>query len=170
MEQSPSWEVTNHVPSQEILHLSRNPEVYYLVRNNAPLVPILSQMHPVQTLPSYISKIHSNIIFSSMPGKNFPFCFACYMPLPSHSPWFMHPTNILWSLEIMKIILQFSPASRHFPSLSFKYSTQLRVVKHSRSMFFPLCDRPSFTPISFKFLKKIWQKILNRLVASFPKI
>jgi len=35
-----------------------------------PLVPILSQMHPVHTLPHYFPKIHSNIIFLSMPRSS----------------------------------------------------------------------------------------------------
>jgi hypothetical protein len=31
------------------------------------LFPILSQMHPIHTFPPYFPKIHSNIIFPSMP-------------------------------------------------------------------------------------------------------
>jgi len=34
--------------------------------NNPPLVPTLSEMNPVHTFSFYFSKIHSNIIFSSM--------------------------------------------------------------------------------------------------------
>jgi hypothetical protein len=35
-----------------------------------PLVPVLSQMHPVHNFPPNFPKIHSNIIFSSMPRSS----------------------------------------------------------------------------------------------------
>jgi hypothetical protein len=38
---------------------------------------------------------------------------TCYMPRPSHLPWFDHPNNIWWSLEVMKLlIMQSSPVCR----------------------------------------------------------
>jgi hypothetical protein len=66
VEQSASWEARSHSSSQEILHLLGNPNVYYRVHKSSPLVPILSQMHPVHNLPPYFHKINSNI-FSSTP-------------------------------------------------------------------------------------------------------
>jgi len=60
MEQSPS-------ASQEIHRLLRNPKVHYCFHNIRPLVPILSQMNPVQTLPPYFPKIRFNIIFPPAP-------------------------------------------------------------------------------------------------------
>jgi len=53
--------------SPEVFRLLRNPNIHYCVQNSPPLDPILSQMHPVHTLPPYFPKIHSNIIFSSTP-------------------------------------------------------------------------------------------------------
>jgi hypothetical protein len=84
--------------SQEIRRLLWNPEVHYRVQNSPPLVPVLSEMHPVHTLPPCSRKIQSNIIFPSTPRSSewsLPFRFsdrsfvctshlspACYMPLP----------------------------------------------------------------------------------------
>jgi len=92
--------------SQEIPRLFWNPRVHYCVHNNPPLVPILSQMHPVHTLPPYLPKNPSNIILSStlrsskwslsfrFSYRNFiRICRAWYMSRPSHSPWFDRPNN-----------------------------------------------------------------------------
>jgi len=55
-----------------------------------------------------------------------------YMPHPSQLPWFDHPNNIWWSVQVMKLlIIQSSPASLHFLPLKSKYS-----YKHSKLWFF----------------------------------
>jgi len=85
-----------------------------------PLVPILSQMNPVQTLPHYFPKIRSNIIFPTTPISSkwsFPFrssnqnilCIshlfcAWYMSYSSHLPWLGHPSNTWWSVQVKKLL------------------------------------------------------------------
>jgi len=105
-----SWEASSSSYSQEIQRLLRNPKVYYRFHNSQSLVPILSQMHPVHTFPSYSPKVRSNIIFPSTPrsshwsllfrfsDQNFicisHFSHAHYMPRPSHPPCHDDPNNI----------------------------------------------------------------------------
>jgi hypothetical protein len=57
---SPSWEAVNCAATQELPSVLWNPKPHHLVHKNPPLVPILSQIDPVHTTPSYLSKIHFN--------------------------------------------------------------------------------------------------------------
>jgi hypothetical protein len=58
MELSPSYVAASCAATEELPKILWNPKVHYRV----PLVPVLSQMSPVHTTPSYRSKIHFNIL------------------------------------------------------------------------------------------------------------
>jgi hypothetical protein len=108
MELSPSWEGANCAAIQELPNILWNQMVNYRVHKSPPLVPILNQIDPVHTTPSYLSKIHFNI---SHPPTFWPSSWSLffwlshqysiyisilphlrYMPCLSHSPW-----HKLWS-------------------------------------------------------------------------
>jgi hypothetical protein len=87
-------------------------------------------MNTLHNFPTYFPKIHSNIVFPSTPRSSLWSCSfmfsnqnfvsfshisnSCYMPCPYHPPCYDHDINNMWSLQVMKIIVQSPPASRHF--------------------------------------------------------
>jgi hypothetical protein len=61
-ELSPSWETVNCAAIQELPSILTKPKVHHRVHKNPPLVPILSQVDPVYTIPLSLSKIHFNVV------------------------------------------------------------------------------------------------------------
>ena len=125
MEQSPSWEANRFAASQEIARMLWNPKVHYRVHKCPLPVPILSQLDPVHTSTSHFLKIHLNIMLPSMRGSSkwclslrplhqnsvytSPLPHTCSMSRPSLSSWFDHPNNIWWGVQIIKLLMWFSP-------------------------------------------------------------
>jgi hypothetical protein len=70
VELSPSWEAANCAATQERPSVLWNPKVHYRVHKSPPLVPILIQIDPIRTIPSYLCKINFNIVHSPTPWSS----------------------------------------------------------------------------------------------------
>ena len=150
MVQSPSWEANWFAASQEILRISRKRKVHYRTHKRPPPVSILGQLDPVHT-PSHPTSWRSILILSShlhlcLPSDHLPSGFPTnpvhvsplphtrYMPCPSHSSPFYHPSSIVWAVQIIKLlVMSFSLLPCHFVPLRLKYSPQHPVLKHPLS-------------------------------------
>jgi hypothetical protein len=62
MELNPSRDAASCAATQELFSILLNPKVHSRVHKSRPLVRILNQITLIHTTPTYISKIHLNII------------------------------------------------------------------------------------------------------------
>jgi hypothetical protein len=78
MELSPSGGAANSAAIQELPRILWNPKVHYRVHKSPPLDPILGNINPIHTIPSYLSSIL--ILFThlrlDLPSGLFPSSFS----------------------------------------------------------------------------------------------
>jgi hypothetical protein len=67
MEKRPFWNSIRSLGIQEIPGSLWKPKVRYRIHNSTPIVPILNQSNLVHASPSYLLKIHFNIILPYKP-------------------------------------------------------------------------------------------------------
>jgi hypothetical protein len=140
----PSWEA-NSRPVRQIPRLLWNPNVHCHVHKSPPQDPVLSQMNPVHTITLQFSEFFLTLFSYLHPGltrslfrSSFPtriqyaflFPFHAFCLTRSSYPWFDHPSNIWWRLEIVKF-LKFSFLH---PSATL---SQVPFVRHLKSVSFP---------------------------------
>jgi hypothetical protein len=104
MELSTSREGANCATIQELPSILMYTKVHYRVHKSPPLVPILSQVDPVHTIPSCLSKIYFNIVH--------PPC----LPLPSGLFPSAFPANILYAFLFTPFMLHALPISSSLTS------------------------------------------------------
>ena len=120
MQQKP-FEANWASASEEIPRILWNPKVYYRIHKCPPTVPILSQVDPVHTRTSHFLKIRPKnyipiyvCVFQvvSFPQVSQPKPYirlssphTRYMPRPSHSYRVYHPNNIVWAVQIIKLLI-----------------------------------------------------------------
>jgi hypothetical protein len=76
---------------KKLPRLLSKPKVHYRVYKSLPILPILSQMHPVHNLLPYFPKMHSDIIFPFTPRSSecsLPFRPSDRNCVCSYHPWY----------------------------------------------------------------------------------
>jgi hypothetical protein len=102
-ELSPSWEAANCTASQELPSSLWNPKVHCRVRKSNPLLPILSQIDPIHSIPSSRTSQHFMEPEGSLPcsqeRSNGPYPepdrSSTYHPIPKNFPQLMEPEGSL---------------------------------------------------------------------------
>jgi hypothetical protein len=122
MELGPSWEAVNFAAIQWVQSILWKPKVHYRVHKSPALVPVLSQIDPVHTIQSYLSKFHFNIVhpptffflvvsfllaFPPIFYMHSSSPYSCYMPCPSNPPWLDHSNYIWWRVQVMKFLIMY---------------------------------------------------------------
>jgi hypothetical protein len=87
MQMGPSWEAASCAATEELSSVLWNRMVHYRVHKSLPLVPILSQIDPVHTIPP---SLWSNLRLC-LPSSLFPSGF---------------PTNILYAFLFSSVVLR----------------------------------------------------------------
>jgi hypothetical protein len=100
MERSPSWEAASCAATQERVSILWNPKVHYRVHKSPPLAPILNDINPVHTTPSYLYMI--NFIIIQLPSGLCPSGFPtntlyAFLFSPIHATCPAHLIVLTWS-------------------------------------------------------------------------
>jgi len=85
-------------------------------------------LYPFQYYPLTYAKFFQVLSFLLV-SQSTPVCIpllthTCTHPHLSHHPWFDHPSSIWWGVQIITLLMQFSPVSCHFLPLRPKYLPQ----------------------------------------------
>jgi hypothetical protein len=131
-ELSPSWESSNCAATQELLW---NQKVHDRAHKSRPLVPILSQIDPVHTIPSYLSKTNLKLptqlilvfLVASFCLTSPPISYmhsssphSCYISCPSPPHWLDH-CNCTWQrVQNMKLLIMLFSPIRGLVKLNWK--------------------------------------------------
>jgi hypothetical protein len=110
MELSLSWEAASRSDTEQFPNISWNAKFHYHIHKSPPLAPILSQMYPVHTIPSYFPNIHLNIILPLMSRSSY---WSYSFRLSHQSSIYFFSPCVLHAMPISYI---------HFIRIGFVYS------------------------------------------------
>jgi hypothetical protein len=164
MKLNPSWEAANRVATQEFSCILWNPKLITVLTRA--LHWSLFWARSIQSIPSHLISLRSILILSihlrlGLPSGLYPSGFppnTLYAFIVFHiratNPAHLILLDLIiiiifgeeyksWSSSVCSFFLNFC----HSISLLSKYSPQHPVLKHSKAIFLPYSQRPSFTPI-----------------------
>jgi hypothetical protein len=116
MNLSPSWEAANSAATQEPPSILWDPKTHYRVHKNHQLVPTPSQINPIHTIISSLSKIHFIIVHPSTSFKEYIYIYTC---------------KTFRTKTVRSTLLRSSQLIAQTPSLRSMFCYMLLVVSHT---------------------------------------
>jgi hypothetical protein len=127
---SPSWGAANCAATQKFPTILRNPNIQYRIHKSPPLVPIVSHIHPIHSIPFYLSKIHFTIVrpptsrwsqWSALPPKSY---------MHSSSPPFVQHAQLISSFLIWSFWLYLETCTSYEAPCYAVFSSLLSLHPH----------------------------------------
>jgi hypothetical protein len=118
MELSSPWEAPSCEATQEFPRILWKLKVHYRVHESLPLAPVLSQINPIHTISSYVSKIHFNVdphislgFHSGLFPSGFPtnILYAFFSPIRDTCPADLILLDLIILIilgEVMKLLIK----------------------------------------------------------------
>jgi hypothetical protein len=184
------WEANSYSGTLEFPNISWTPKVHYRVHKSPLLVPILNQINPVHTTPSYFFKIHFNIIipshYRSSTGPS-PLCYLLAWPsvqtLPLSSLLIFHvaySSSLFYIAGCFRLVAQSAATcSRWFLTRGFFYpedwgdtflrnvgSHKIYTAPHPRRRYFSLLSHLRLNLPSGRFPSGFPTKIIHACLSS----
>jgi len=136
VQSSPSWKSNSSSACQEVswLYATRRFITEFTTALHLSLPhPTVSSSHLSPGLPSvrFPSDFTTKNLLSLLPH-------TCHMSSPSRLPWFDHPNNVWWGVQITRLLITpLYPPSCYLLPLGPNHPPQHPVLEHPRPMFFP---------------------------------